>query len=108
VVEALRVYFESGQWLMEPVQLVSAELEVDSEGHPYLMAIYDHPYYHDRLGYRRPLDREPFVLTDLGSPAESMAGMIAQYEISEPVAPVDGMSDPDDTGTRWWTWPPVE
>jgi hypothetical protein len=54
VVDELRRYFSEGQWLMEPVHLVSAELEVGPDGGPVLVAIYDHSGYRDRLGYRCP------------------------------------------------------
>jgi hypothetical protein len=103
VVDALNAYFATDQWLVEPCTLVSAELEIDPRGRPVLLAIYDHPGYHDRLGYRRRLD-DPHVLEYLGPPAQSMAGMIARYELSEPCAPPDGTSEPDSNGVRWWEW----
>jgi hypothetical protein len=103
VVEALKAYFATGQWLMESCTLVSAEFEFDSDGHPVLLATYDHSGYRDRLSYRRRLD-DPHVLEYLGPPAASMAGMIARYEISEPCAPPDGASEVDSTGVRWWEW----
>jgi hypothetical protein len=104
VVDELRKYFAEGQWLMEPVELVSAELEVDSDRGPVLAAIYDHSAYRDRLGYRRPLDRPPWPLEYRDSPAESLAESIARYEMSEPVAPADGSTEKDSAGVRWWTY----
>lgn len=107
VVEELRRYFGTGGWLMEPVVLISAHLEVGADGGSVLVAIYDHSGYRDRLGYRRPLDRPPYPLVFRDSPAESQAESIARYEISEPIAPADGSSVTDANGVRWWTDPHI-
>jgi hypothetical protein len=104
VVNALRSYFATGQWLMEPVDLISADLEVGPDGGPVLVAIYDLHGYRDRLGYRRPLDRPPNPIEYRDSPAASLAASIAQYEISEPIAPSDGSSERERDGVRWWMY----
>ncbi len=104
VVDELKKYFAEGQWLMEPCELVSVELEAGPDGGPVLAAVYDHSGYSDRLGYRRPLDRPPWPLEFKDSPAASLAESIARYEISEPVAPSDGSSEKDSAGVRWWRY----
>lgn len=104
VIDQLRRYLSEGQWLLQPVELISAELEVGPDGGPVLAAIYDHSGYRDRLGYRRPLDRPPWPLEYRDSPAESLAESIARWEISEPIAPADGSSEKDGAGVRWWTY----
>jgi hypothetical protein len=108
VVEELRSFFASSPWREEGVDLISAELGTGESGGPMLIAVYDHYAYPSRLGYRRPLDQEPFALVYHGSPAEAMAETIAQREISEPIAPASGSFKMDDAGIAWWTWPPIQ
>ena len=107
VLESLRAYFASGDWLPEPVEPVLIELQTGEDGGPVLVAVYDHSGYPFRVGYRRPLDRMPFALVCSGTPAQSMAESIARYEIAEPIAPASGEFVVDSNGIHWWSWPPL-
>ena len=53
VVAELRRYFAEGRSTLEPVRLIDARLEVDPDGVPMLLAIYEHAFWPERTGMRR-------------------------------------------------------
>jgi hypothetical protein len=85
VLEALGTYLSEGRWLLEAAKLVDSWLEVEPDGTPVLVAIYDHPYYDRRIGLRHRLNDFPLSIPEGRSPAEGMPETIALYEISEPL-----------------------
>jgi hypothetical protein len=105
VLEALRAYFDEGRYLMEAATLVDSGLEVEPDGTPVLIAIYDHPYYDRRIGLRHRLNDLPLTIPEGRSPAEGMAETIAVLEISEPLGMWAERLVEDDAGVWWWTWP---
>jgi len=102
VLEALRNYFSDRGWLLEPAQLVEADLEFEPDGTPVLVAIYDHPHYDRRIGLRHRLDDYPMAIPEGSSPAEAMAQDIAVYEISEPLGRYSEILVDDGDGVWWW------
>jgi hypothetical protein len=103
--EALRGYFSDGCWLLEAARLVDSNLEVELDGTPVLVAIYDHPYYDRRIGLRHRLDDYPTPIPEGSSPAEAMAQDIAVYVISEPLGRYSDRLVEDGSGVWWWSWP---
>ena len=103
VVAELRRYFVEGRSTLEPVRLIDARLEVDPDGVPMLLAIYEHPSWPERTGMRRRLDRTPVAGTpgerDL---AEWLAGDIACLEMGEPLGTQHDLLVEDDNGVWWW------
>ena len=88
---------------MEPVRLIDADLEVDSDGVPVLLAIYEHAFWPERTGMRRRLDMTPVSASpgeqDL---AEWLACDIAWLEMGEPLGRLHDLLVEDDNGVRWW------
>jgi len=101
VAEALRRYFSEGRWLLAPVSLVSASMELDPDGTSVLLAIYDRAWSPKRIGLRRRLDREPMTNSE-ATPEESLAEQIAVYEISEPLGRYYDLLVEDAEGVWWW------
>src|SRR5271167_144634 len=102
VVEALISYFnQDNPYLLAPARLVDARNEVDPDGTPVLVAIYDHPQWPERTGLRRRLDRPPMAGNE-DSPEAQIAAEIAIYEISEPLGSYHRSLDEDSSGVWWW------
>ena len=108
VLEALRRHFAEGKPLLEPARLITASLEVDPDGTPVLLAIYEHPYWPERTGLRRRLDHA-YGLGHGSSPEEALAEEIAFYEISEPLGRQYDLLVEDENGVWWWGdgYPPI-
>jgi hypothetical protein len=101
VLDALRRYFDEGKPLQEPARLIDATLHVDPDGTPVLLVIYEHPYWPERTGLRRRLDRAP----DVGqgsTPEEALAHEIAYCEISEALGRIYDLLVEDENGVWWW------
>jgi hypothetical protein len=105
VLGALRTYFSQGRPLLNAAKLVNSGLEVEPDGTPVLVAIYDHPYYDRRIGLRHRLNDFPMSIPEGRSPAEGLAEGIALYEISEPLGTWAERLIEDGAGVWWWTWP---
>src|SRR5580698_8384858 len=103
VVDALRSYFGAGRPLMEPVRLIEASLETDTDGTPLLLVIYHHSYWPERTGLRLRLDPHLRPLTDTErTPEESLAADIAYMRISEPLGRQYDLLVEDADGVWWW------
>lgn len=103
VAQALKRYFDDGKWLLEPAHLNQVDTEIDEDGVPVLLAIYEHPYIEDRrIGLRRRLDRPPFAEHGKDTPEASLAAEIAVYEISEPLGRYYDLLVQDDDAVWWW------
>jgi hypothetical protein len=103
VLAALRNYFGEGAWLLAPAELVASSLDLDANGTPVLLAMYDHPQYDRRIGLRHRLDDLPMTIPEGCSPAEAMAQDIAIYEISEPLGTWSETLVEDSSGVWWWS-----
>jgi hypothetical protein len=103
VADELRRYFrDKPQLLLAAARLVDVNLEVDPDGVPVLLAVYDHPGWSERTGLRRRLDRMPFGEHDEDTPEASQAAEIALYEISEPLGTYYDSLVNDPSGVWWW------
>jgi len=102
VARALRRYFSTGGYLLEPARLHDLRLEVDSDGVPVILAVYDHSGWSKRTGLRRRLDRIPFAEHGADTPEGSLAAEIAKYEISEPLGRYYDLLVKDDADVWWW------
>jgi transcriptional regulator with XRE-family HTH domain len=103
VLAEFRRYFAEGLPTLEPVQLIDASIDVDSDGVPVLLAIYHHAFWPERTGMRRRLDRTPVA----GSPGEQslvewLVGHIAWLEMGEPLGRQHDLLVEDDNGVWWW------
>jgi hypothetical protein len=101
VAESLRRYFVDGGHLMEPCTLVSVTHEVDPDGMPVLLAVYDHSFWPERTGLRRRLDGAPLVALEGELPEFQKAADIAYTEMSEPLGRVHDILVEQD-GVWWW------
>lgn len=102
VAEALRRYVDCGGFLFERVQLMEAGTEVDSDGTSVLLAVYHHPFWPERTGLRRRLDRRPMTDAGAATPEDAVAAEIAIYDISEPLGRYYELLVEDDRGVWWW------
>jgi len=103
VVAGLRQYFAEGRSTLEPVRLVDANLEVDPDGVPVLLAIYEHAFWPERTGMRRRLERTPVSGTPGDrSLAEWLVDDIAWLEMGEPLGRRHDLLVEDDNGVWWW------
>lgn len=93
---------DGGGFLFEPVQLMEARAEVDSDGTPVLLAIYQHPSWPERTGLRLRLDRRSMTEEGAATPEDAVAGEIAIYDISEPLGRYYELLVEDDHGVWWW------
>ena len=103
VAEALRRYFQSGGWLFEAAVLLDVWTEQGEDGVGVLCAVYEHPFWPERTGLRRRLDRPPAIGSD---PDEDLAqwfsSWIATFEISQPLGRMHDLLVEDDDGVHWW------
>jgi hypothetical protein len=95
-------YFVEGGHLLEAARLVDVRLEVDPDGVPVLLVVYDHPFWSKRTGLRRRLDRPPFAAHGAETPEGSLAAEIARFEISEPLGRYYDLLVEDGAGVWWW------
>lgn len=95
-------YFNQGGLLLESAQLIDASIEVDADGVPVLIAVYDHPSWPERTGLRRRLNRMPFANHGENTPEASQAAEVAIYEISEPLGTHYHSLVEDSSGVWWW------
>jgi hypothetical protein len=102
VVDALRRICAEGSGILEPVTLVSAELETTPEQESYVLAIYDHAWWDRRTGLRRKLNRIPMTVPPGMPPEEALALDIAQYDIAEPLGNYWDLLVEDEDGVWWW------
>lgn len=102
VADELRRYVQEGDFLLATVRLVDVSVEVDADGTPVILAVYDHPGWPERTGLRRRLDRMPFGEHDQDTPEASQAAEIAVCEISEPLGTYNQSLVEDSSGVWWW------
>jgi transcriptional regulator with XRE-family HTH domain len=103
VLAELRRYFAKGRPTLEPVRLIDASLDVDPDGVPVLLAIYEHAFWPERTGMRRRLDRTPVSGTPGDrSLAEWLVDDIAWLEMGEPLGRRHDLLVEDDNGVWWW------
>jgi hypothetical protein len=104
VVDALTQMFSEQKWdsTLNHVELVSATLEENASGSPFLLAIYDHPWWEKRTGLRRRLDRIPSTVPPGMSPEEALAYDIASLDIAEPLGNYYELLVEDENGVWWW------
>jgi hypothetical protein len=91
--------------MLEPAQLISASLdEPDEDGVPVLLAVYTHPFWSERTGLRRRLDRPPVSgeISGEQTVAEWLAEHICAMEIGEPLGRMHDLLVEDNDGTWWW------
>ena len=103
VLAELRRHFAEGRPTLEPVRLIDSRLEVDADGVPVLLAIYEHAFWPERTGMRRRLDRTPVTgAASAQDLAEWLARDIAWMEMGEPLGTQHDLLVEDDNGVWWW------
>jgi hypothetical protein len=88
--------------MWETVTLIGADLELDAEGTPFLLAVYDHAWWDRRIGLRRQLDHGPMSEVPGRTRAEALALDIAMYDMAEPLGSYWDLLVEDDNGVWWW------
>jgi hypothetical protein len=102
VVAELQRLGKEGDRSLARVKLLEVSLETDTDGVPFLLAVYEHAMWEERTGLRRRLNRVPMSVYDGMSPEGSLAIEIAMFEIAEPLGSYYDLLVEDSSGVWWW------